>query len=52
MVQSEILSFVSVFRSPVTPLDRSKTKNANCFEECNIFGNRKCELSTIQEGRN
>ena len=38
-------SIVSVLRSPVTPFDRSKTKNANCFEERNIFGNRKCELS-------
>ena len=26
------------------------TKNANCFEECNVFGNGKCELSVIQEG--
>ena len=51
-VQPEIRSFVSVLRSPVTPFDRSKTKNANCFEECNVFGNGKCELSAIQEGRN
>ena len=44
----------------VTPFDRGKTiaksanftKNANCFEECNVFGNGKCELSAIQEGRN
>ena len=28
---------VSVLRSPVEPFDRSKTKNANCFEECNVF---------------
>ena len=27
-------------------------KNANCFEKCNVFGNGKCELSAIQEGRN
>ena len=32
-MQLEIRSFVSVLRSPVTPFDRSKTKNANCFEE-------------------
>ena len=50
-VQPEIRSFVSVLRSPVTPFDRSKTKNANCFEECNVFGNGKCDLSAIQEGR-
>ena len=49
--QPEIPSFVSVLRSPVTPFDRSKTKNAKCFEECNVFGNGKCELCTIQEGR-
>ena len=45
---------------PVTPFDRGKTivksanftKNANCFEECNVFSNGKCELSAIEEGRN
>ena len=51
-VQPEIRSFVSVLWSPVTPLDRSKRKNGNGFEECNVFGNGKCELSAIQEGRN
>ena len=53
-VQPEIRSFVSVLQSPrpVTPFDRSKMKNANCFEDCNVFGNGKCELSAIQEGRN
>ena len=51
-VQLESRSFVSVLRSPVTPFDRSKTKSANCFEKCNVLGNGKCELSTIQEGRN
>ena len=51
-VQREIRSFVSVLRSPVTPLDRSKMKNANCYEERNVFGNRKYELSALQEGRN
>ena len=51
-MQPEILSFVSVLRSPVTPFDRTKTKNASCFEECNVFGNGKCELNAIQEGRN
>ena len=25
--------------------------DAYCFEECNVFGNGKCELSAIQEGR-
>ena len=39
-----------VLRSPVMPFDRSKTKNANCFEERNGFGNGKCELSALQEG--
>ena len=51
-VQPEIRSFVSVLRSPVTPFARSKTKNANCFEERNVFGNGKCELSALQERRN
>ena len=52
LVQPEIRSLVSVLRSPVTPFDRSKTKNANCFEERNVFGNGKCDLSALQEGRN
>ena len=34
----------------ITPFDSAK--NANCFEKCNVFGNGKCELSAIQEGRN
>ena len=51
-VQPEIRSFVSVLRSPVTPFDRRKMKNANCFWECNVFGNGECERSAIQEGRN
>ena len=34
----------------ITPLDSAK--NANRFEKCNVFGNRKCELSAIQERRN
>ena len=51
-VQPEIRSFVSVLRSPVTPFDRRKTKNANCFEERNVFGNGKCELGALHEGRN
>ena len=36
-MQPEIRSFVSVLRSPVTPFDRSKTKNANCSEERNVL---------------
>ena len=47
-MQPEIRSFVSVLRSPVTPFDRSKTKNANCFEERNVFGNGKCDLSALR----
>ena len=50
-VHPEIRSFVSVLRSPLTPFDRSKTKDANFFEKCNVFGNGKCELSAIQVGR-
>ena len=50
-VQPEIRSFDSVLWSSVTPFDRSKTKNANRFKDCNAFGNGKCELSAIQEGR-
>ena len=39
---------------PVTPFDSGAnfTKNANCFEENNVFGKGKCELSAIQDGRN
>ena len=51
-VQPEIRSFVLLLWSPVTPFDRSKTKNANCFEERNVFGNGKRDLSALQEGRN
>ena len=55
-VQPEIRSFVSLLRSHVTPFDRGKpiaksakfTKNANCFEECNVFGNGKCDSSPFK----
>ena len=43
-----------LLRSPVTPFDSANfRKNANCFEECEVFGNGMCELvlSAIQEGR-
>ena len=36
-------------RLSITPC--GSAKNANCFEECNVFGNGKCELSAIQEGK-
>ena len=39
-------------RSPVTPFDRSKTKDANYFEDRNVFGNGKCDLNALQEGKN
>ena len=48
LVQPEIRSFVWVLRSPVTPFDGSKTKNANCYEERNVFGNGKCDLSALE----
>ena len=53
-MQPENRSFVWLLRSPLTPFDSANfTKNGNCFEECNVFGNGKCELSAIhdQEGR-
>ena len=31
------------------PFDSAK--NANCFEECNVFGNGKCELNAIKVSR-
>ena len=48
-MQPETRSFVSALRSPVMPFDKGKTiaesenftKNANCFKECNVFGNGK-----------
>ena len=53
-MQPETRSFVSVLRSPVTPFDRgksivksAKTKNANCFKECNALATEKCELGVI-----
>ena len=54
-LKREIRSVVSVLRSHATqPFDRGKTKsanftkNGNCFEECNVLGNGKCELSPIE----
>ena len=47
-MQQETRSLVSVLRSSVTSFDRSKTKNGNCFEECNDFGNGKCELTPFK----
>ena len=57
-VQPKNRSFVSVLRSSATLFDRTNTiakianftKNAKCFEECNVFGNRKCELKKKQRG--
>ena len=52
-MQPEIRSFALLLRTPVTPFDSANfAKNANCFEECNVFGNGKCELSAKQERRN
>ena len=49
-MQPEIRSFVLLLRTPVTPFDSANfTKNANCSEEWNVFGNGKCELSANQE---
>ena len=52
--QPEIRSLVTVLWIPLTqPFDRGKTKsanftkNGNCFEEHNVLGNGKCELSAI-----
>ena len=50
LVQPEIRSFVSVLRSPVTPFDRSKTKNANCFEERNVFGTESVISAPFKRG--
>ena len=37
----------------IWPFDSANfTKNANCSEEWNVFGNGKCELSANQERRN
>ena len=56
-MQPEIRSFVLLLRTPVPPFDGANfTKthdDGNCFEQCNVFGNGKCELSANnQEGRN
>ena len=48
----EIRSFVLLLRTLSRHLTVRITKNAKCFEECNVFGNGKCELSANQEGRN
>ena len=50
-MQPEIRSLLCCFDPlSITPFDSEK--NANRFEKCNVFGNGKCELSAIQEGRN
>ena len=50
-MQPDIQSFALVlWPLSITPFDRAK--NANRVEKCNVFGNGKCELSAIQEGRN
>ena len=52
-MQLEDRSFVLLLRTLVTPFDSANfTKNANCFEECHVFGNGECELSANQERRN
>ena len=49
-VQPEIRSFVSVLRSPVTPFDRSKTKNPNCFEERNVLATESVNSAPFKWG--
>ena len=51
-MQPEVRSFCFGASIPCHAFDRSKTKNANCFGKRNLFGNGKCELSPLQEGRN
>ena len=52
-VQPEIRSLVLLLRTPVTPFDSANfTKNSNCSEEWNVFGNGKSELSANQKRRN
>ena len=50
MVQPEIRSFVSVLRSPVTPFDKSKTKDANCFEERNVLATESVNSAPFKRG--
>ena len=48
----------SVLRSPVTPFDRGKTiaksanftKNANCFEECNVLATESVNSAPFHRG--
>ena len=50
-VQPEIRSFVSLLRTPVTLFDSANfTKNANCFERCNVLGHGKCEAQRHSRG--
>ena len=40
----EIRWFVLLLRTPVKPFDCAIfTTKANCFEECNVYGNGKCD---------
>ena len=57
-VQPEVRSFFSVLRSPVTPSGRGKTiaksanftKNANCFEECNVLATESVNSAPFHRG--
>ena len=50
--------FFSVLRSPVRPFDRGKTiaksanftRNANCFEECNVLATESVNSAPFQRG--
>ena len=50
-LQLEIWSFVLLLRFPITLFDSANfMKNANRFEECNVFGKGKCEISAHSRG--
>ena len=38
------------FFEPCKTKSANFTKNGNCVEKCNVFGNGKCELSAIKRG--
>ena len=48
-VQPEIRLFALLLRTPVTPFDSANfTKNANCFEQCNVLATESVNSAPIK----
>ena len=49
-MQQEIRPFVSMLRSPVTPFERSKTKNANCSKSATFLATESVNSALFKRG--